>query len=161
MAEESDRLGLPLISAGQSQKEIFHNEALALIDLLLHGSVVASGVDTPPGAPLPGQCWIVGDSPSGAWAGEAGSVAGWTSGGWRFVVPRAGMSLWDEAAGGPVIHDGGDWVADALIVGGDRVVGPRAAAIADPGGGATIDSEARSAISAILGSLRAHGLIAT
>ncbi|MGL4312420.1 MAG: DUF2793 domain-containing protein, partial [Sphingomonas sp.] len=35
MAETTSRLALPLLAAGQAQKEMFHNEALALIDLAL------------------------------------------------------------------------------------------------------------------------------
>ncbi len=165
MADESDRFSLPFINSGQSQKEAFHNEALALVDMLLHGSVVASGIDTPPASPGTGQCWVVGSSPTGAWAGQAGQVAGWTSGGWRFVAPRAGLALWDEMAGVTITHDGAGWrsgivAASAVEVGGVQVVGAQGAAIADPAGGATVDTEARAAVSALLGSLRAHGLIA-
>lgn len=166
MSEESARLGLPLLSAGQSQKEVFHNEALERIGLLLHGSVVASGVDTPPASPLPGQCWIVGSSPTGAWAGEADAVAGWTVGGWRLVAPCTGMALWDEEAACVVRHDGSGWAAGlvdavALRVAGLQVIGSQQPSIADPSGGATVDAAARGAIADILASLRAHGLIAT
>ena len=151
--------------AGQAQKEIVHNEALAIIDLLLHGSVVETAVDMPPASPVPGQCWIVGPSPAAAWAGQGGMIAGWTIGGWRFVAPRAGMRLWDEGAGCPVTHDGSDWSlgildATAIRVGGVQVVGAQQAAIPDPAGGAVADAEARTAIDAMLASLRAHGLIA-
>src|SRR5689334_12586152 len=48
---------------------------------------------------------------------------------------------------------------DAVMIGGEQVVGSRAAAIDSPAGGATVDSEARLAINAILGALREHGLI--
>lgn len=54
----------------------------------------------------------------------------------------------------------GEVRASKLLVGGEQVVGKRAVAIADPAGGSTTDVEARSAISAILAALRAHGLIA-
>jgi hypothetical protein len=40
------------------------------------------------------------------------------------------------------------------------VVGARAAAVEDPSGGATVDTEARAAITAMLERLREHGLIA-
>lgn len=128
--------------------------------------MVASGVETPPGAPELGQCWIVGASPAGAWSGEAHAVAGWTAGGWRFVAPCAGMALWDEETGCVVRHDGSGWVvglvdAMALRVAGLQVVGSQQPSIADPVGGATVDAAARSAIASILASLRAHGLIAT
>ena len=45
-------------------------------------------------------------------------------------------------------------------VDGTKVVGARGAAITDPTGGSTIDSQARTAIGSILSALRAHGLIA-
>ena len=47
----------------------------------------------------------------------------------------------------------------SFYIGGEQVVGSRAAAIDSPTGGATVDSEARLAINAILGALREHGLI--
>jgi hypothetical protein len=47
----------------------------------------------------------------------------------------------------------------ALLIGGEQVVGARMAAIASPAGGAVIDAEARGALDAILGTMRAHGLI--
>ena len=47
----------------------------------------------------------------------------------------------------------------ALLLDGLQVVGTRAAAIASPAGGSTVDSEARSAIDQLLRALRQHGLI--
>ena len=47
----------------------------------------------------------------------------------------------------------------SLIIGGQQVVGSRRAAIASPAGGATVDSQARSAIDQILSAMRQHGLI--
>ena len=46
-----------------------------------------------------------------------------------------------------------------LTIGGQQVVGPRAAAIPDPAGGTQVDVEARAAISAVLAALRQHGLV--
>lgn len=166
MAEETDRLALPLLSAGQAQKEITHNEALTRIDALLHGAVEAHDLNTPPASPAPGQCWIVGTSPDGAWAGMTGAVAAWTAGGWRFIAPTAGMTLWDRANGYFMRHDGTVWTAgditgNSLRIWGVQVVGPQAAAIPDPSGGATIDGNARVTIGTILNALREHGLIAT
>lgn len=159
------RWALPQLFAGQAHKEVFHNEALARIDMLLHGQAESADVAVPPVSPVAGQCWIVAAGASGAWSGQEGAVACWTEGGWRFAVPRAGLSLWIADRGHVMQHDGAAWNdaalrADGLYVSGTRVVGDQQAAIPDPAGGTTIDGEARGAVSAILEALRSHGIIA-
>lgn len=165
MSETTDRLALPLLAAGQAQKEIFHNEALTRVDLLLQGAVEDHDIDDPPVSPGAGQCWIVGASPTGDWAGKAGQVAGWTTGGWRFLLPRAGMTFWHIAAGCAIRHDGSAWsvgeeTGSLLRIDGIKVVGAQQAAIADPSGGTTVDVETRTAMEQVLAALRSHGLIA-
>ena len=166
MSDTSARLSLPLLQAGQAQKEIYHNEALALIDLAVAASAEAVGTNDPPGAPDPGQCWIVGSAPTGAWSGRAGAVAGWTGGGWRFVAAPEGMLVWIAADGLWARRTGGAWVlgdlpASSVSVGGVQVIGGQAGAIASPSGGTIVDAEVRIAVTAILAAMRGHGLIAT
>lgn len=159
------RLALPLLHAGQAQKEETHNEALTLIDCLLHASVVAAGLNIPPAEPAAGQCWIVGDEPAGAWAGQARALACWTPGGWRFAAARPGLSAWHEATGRLLTFANGMWqdgvvAATRVTVGGEQVVGARSPAIAAPAGGGIVDTEARTTLAAVLAALRDHGLIA-
>lgn len=158
------RFALPLLHPGQAQKELFHNEALTLADALIQPCVEAFGVNAPPPDPEPGQCWIVGDSPSGAWAGAAGALAAWTAGGWRFAAPREGMTAWIAADALAARYVAGAWqagrvTATRIEIDGEQVVGAREAGIDEPYGGSVIDAEARAAIEAILAALRAHGLI--
>lgn len=165
MPDHSGRFALPFLSAGQAQKELFHNEALGMLDLLAHAAVEESGLNTPPSSPAIGQCWIIGPSPTGAWAGHAAAFAGWTSGGWRFAAPRAGMAVWDTALGFWIHHDGSGWVegavtASRLTIDGIQVVASQLPAIAGPTGGSVIDTEARSSLALVLDALRTHGLIA-
>ena len=160
----SARHQLPYLSAGQAQKELTHNEALALIDAGLQPSAVSMGLDLPPPDPQPGACWLVGPAPGGVWAGHAGALACWTSSGWRFLLPRTGMRVWLEDQQVWAERRGSDWVAGEvtatkLAVDGQQVVGARGAAVAAPSGGATIDAEARDAIQALIARLVAHGLI--
>ena len=147
MADDSARFALPYLQPGQAQKELFHNEALTAIDALLHPVAQTIGENAPPSSPAIGQCWIIGSSPTGAWAGHGGQIALWSEGGWRFIVAAPGMAMWLAGDGVWAREDGGGWNVGA--------------AIADPAGGTTIDSEARMAISALLTAVRAHGLIAT
>ena len=165
MTDDTPRWALPLLAAGQAQKELWHNEALLLVDQLLQPSVVGCNLDVPPVAPAPGQSWIVGAAPTGAWTGQGGAMAGWSDGGWRFVAPREGCSAWSVADGAAVRYRDGAWQLDAvratgLVVDGKQVVGTQAAAIAAPAGGSVIDVEGRTTLSAVLAVLRQHGLIA-
>jgi len=162
--DQTDRLALPLLHAGQAQKEITHNEALTLIDALAQAAAESADLSTPPTSPAPGQCWIVAAPGGGAWAGHIDMLACWTAAGWRFVSPVAGMRVWVADRGHAVTHDGTAWLdapgrADGFYVDGTRVVGVRQPGIGNPSGGSIVDAEARAAIGAILTALRAHGLI--
>lgn len=165
MTINSDRFALPLLQAGQAQKELTHNEALALIDMLLHAQVESMSLASPPGGAVVGQCWVVATSATGAWAGHDGQLACLTSGGWRFVLPRKGLAVLCAADGSGYTHDGTAWQGDAVrpdgvYIGGNRVLAARQAAIADPAGGSVVDAQARTAIGQMLAAMRAHGLIA-
>lgn len=161
----SVRLGLPFLAAGQAQKEVTHNEALALIDAGLHASAAAAGVNVPPPTPAAGQCWIVGSAPTGAWADQAGALACWTDGGWRFLPPQEGMAVWLIGEQLWCVHEASGWTTGELrgaklMIAGEPVVGARQPGVSPPTGGGTVDVEARSAIAAIVERLVAHGLIA-
>lgn len=165
MTTTTSRHRLPLPVPGQAQKEMFHNESLAIIDALLGAAVEAVGTQTPPAAPFEGQSWILGASPGGAWAGQDHALASWTTGGWRFAAATLGMRATVRATGMEAAWDGTQWRTGELkgirvTIEGQQVVGPRQPAIAGPAGGATIDIEARTALAAALGALKAHGMIA-
>lgn len=162
MTETSARFALPHIMPGQAQKEAFHNEALTLIDAALHPVAETLGDNVPPAAPQPGQCWIVGASPTGAWSGQAGKLAAWTDGGWRFVAPPEGMRVALRGTGLAAIRTASGWEqgvvrASSVAIGGVQVVGARQPAIAS----AVSGNEVRDALNAALAALRAHGLIAS
>lgn len=162
---QTDRLGLPLLAAGQAQKEITHNEALTILDLAIALTVERDDLSTPPPSPGAGLCWIVAAGGSGDWLEKDGQIAGWTQAGWRFLAPRAGMRTWHGGHGHVVRFDGENWVSesvrvDGFYVGGQRVIGARGGAIPDASGGTIQDVEARSSINLALAALREHGLIA-
>lgn len=164
MADSTIRFALPFILPGQAQKEAFHNEALALLDAALHPCISGEPTDEIPVDPVPGESWIVGPGASGPWAGRADQLATWTDGGWRFVMPVPGMTLWNTDSGywlhwtGTAWSDG-NWPVAALTINGQQVVGPRLETVSSPSGGTIIDAEARAAVAAVIVALRTHGLI--
>ena len=136
------RLGLPMLFVGQTQKETTVNEALALIDMIAGGGVLGLRND-PPATPAPGQVWIVGTTPTGAFAGQSNCIAGWTDGGWRFARPVQGMRVHDLQSGAMRLFDG-TW----------KVVSAPSA----PTGGAVVDSEARASLVLVIQALKAIGI---
>ena len=162
---QSARLGAPHLQPAQVQKETTVNEGFAIFDLAASAAVDGFLADTPPANPPVGSCYVVGSAPTGDRAGSSLALAGYTAGGWRFISAIEGLTALDKASGELAIFRAGAWEkghvrASKLSVGGDQVVGARQAAVADPSGGAIVDGEARTAIAAILASLRQHGLIA-
>lgn len=132
--------------------------------MLVAAAVEGLPTATPPAVPVAGLCYIVGASPTGDWAGQAQKLAAVTSGGWRFIAPFEGLSVYVRGAGTTAVYRGVAWdigtlTGSQVAIAGQKVIGAREAAIAAPTGGITPDAEARTAIGQILAALRAHGLI--
>lgn len=162
----SARFDLPFLSAGQAQKEFFHNEALQTLDLAVAAAVEEEPRSSPPSSPIIGACYIVGAASAGEWAGRDDCLAGYTSGGWRFIGPRDGLSAYVKTTGTLAHYRSGAWEfgkvrGASVILDGVQVVGSQFGAISEPSGGTTADAESRTAIGQILAALRQHGLIAT
>lgn len=143
-AQTTPRFGLPLLFAGQSQKEITVNEAFMDADILLHAAIEGTA-GSAPASPSAGQAWIVGSGATGAFVGQTNCIAAWNEGGWRFVTPREGMRAYDVSSSAHRIFSGGGW---QLV-----------AAPAIPSGGSVVDTQARTAISEIIAALRLGGII--
>lgn len=150
---QTDRLELPTLSTGQAQKEITHNEALVLLDLLVQPVVEGAPIVSPPGTAEAGECYLVADAASGAFAGQDGAMAILTGSGWRFVSAREGFRCLRTDGAGAFEYRGGQWVET-----GGSLASPLAA-IGAPAGGSVVDVEARLAIDAILAGLRTHKII--
>ena len=136
------RFGLPLLFAGQAQKEFYVNEAHGLVDALMHCAIEGE-TSMPPASPSEGQAWLIGTSPSGEWTGQSGKIAVRQSGNWLFAPAKDGMRVLDRSTGQELRYQAG-WHAPTV---------PTA-----PTGGTTVDSEARTAIAALIGKLREAGI---
>ncbi|MFN4113758.1 MAG: DUF2793 domain-containing protein [Sphingomonadaceae bacterium] len=141
--DATPRHGLPLLFAGQAQKEFFVNEALTRLDLLVHARI-AGRASQPPAAPQAGESWLVDDGAVGAWAGQTDSLAGWTGSGWLFCAPSAGLRVWDISLN-----------AFRIFTNGWNTTG----APTQPQGGTVVDAEARSALNDLVNALIEAGIL--
>jgi len=141
---ETSRHKIPLLAAGQAHKELFHNEALARIDLLIHP--VVQSIETDPTSIMPssGQAWLVGTGAIDEWLGHDHEIAGWSGSGWLFIAPQPHMQAYVESIGCMAVFRGSWQIVPA---------------IANPAGGPVVDAEARTAIDSILAALRAQGVL--
>ena len=135
---------LPFLFAGQAQKEFFVNEALARIDMLLN-PVVEGVLSVPPGEPVSGACYIVGEQPADEWTGFADAIAGWIDGQWTFASPSPGLAVHERSSGTSLIYSNG-W---------QRLEAPT-----PPSGGDVVDAQARTAIEELVALLTQRGLFA-
>ena len=137
-------IGLPLLIAGQAQKEFFVNQALCLLDAL-HPRVVRASLDEPPAAPADGESFRITAPAIGDWAGRENHIAVRIGGDWHFVSPQEGMQLFDRAEGCMLLF---------------RAAWHQCAAPEEPAGGNVIDLEARAAIAALTEALITAGVLA-
>ncbi|MDE3060249.1 MAG: DUF2793 domain-containing protein [Pseudomonadota bacterium] len=109
-------LGITLVEQSQAQKEVTVNTALTRIDAMLNNSAKSRTTSTPPGSPASGDLYIVGTSPTGAWAGQAGNLAYFDQV-WQFVAPGAGMSLWVADESLIYTYNGSAWTITSRPMG--------------------------------------------
>jgi len=137
--------------SGQAQKEITVNECWQVLDAVVAAAVEEPERADPPTTAIVGASYIVANGATGEWASHDGAIAAYTPGGWRIIPPIDGLCVLVKSTRETLRFAGGSWL---------RVLAAPQAAISDAAGGTTVDAESRVAISAILGVLRAHGLIA-
>lgn len=165
MATQTPRLKTPYIISTQSQKEVTHNSALNMLDALVQPAVETSTLTAPPASPVEGNLWIVASSATGVWAGFDNELAQFIGGSWQFFTPFEGMSVWlkdDDVVAQYVasIWQKGVVRANKVEISGLQIIGAQQGEIVDATGGATIDTEARSALNSLLAACRSHGLVA-
>lgn len=136
---------LPLLFAGQAQKEFTINHALTAIDSALRLSVEASQ-PAPPLTSTDGHAYRVTSIASEEWQGKEDHIATMIGGSWVFTEPFAGLRLFDRTAG-KIIHYESGWES--------------AQAPPTPIGGTTIDVEARQMLTELIAALRKLGVFSS
>jgi len=92
-------------------------------DQLVLATVKQQGVNTPPGSPANGDAYIVGSAPTGAWAGQAGKIAVWSTEiattdtdtkvpVWECYTPKAGWIIYVETDAAFMLYSGSAWSFD-------------------------------------------------
>jgi len=125
---DTARLSLPFIMAGQALKHITHNDALNRLDALVQPVVESAALSAPPSTPLSGEAWIVPAGATGAWAGHTDEIAAWQDGAWTFYDPAEGWQVFDRASDRLLIFSGTGWVPVAATAGGLPQLGVNASA---------------------------------
>jgi hypothetical protein len=117
MSETTPHLKLPFLAAAQAQKHVTHNEALALVDLVVQLCVVSNSVSTPPADPAEGVRYIVPAAATGAFAGQESKIAAFDAGIWRFLAPVEGWAAWVKSLGAMQVFSGGSWIGFSSVTG--------------------------------------------
>lgn len=137
------RHDLPLLFSAQFQKEVFINQALSVLDGLVHCAVEGEAA-TPPAAPVDGTAWLVAEGASGDWVGRDGRLALRQGGQWLDVPVCDGMQVLNRGRRQILHRVGGVWRAPPVP--------------AAPTGGTVVDVQARSAINALVAALQQWGV---
>lgn len=111
--DQTARLGLPYLAAGQMQKHVTLNEALTRLDALVQTAVVSRTLSSQPAGPPDGALYILPPGAAGAvWAGTPeGALIRAEAGGWSLVEAPDGLVVLVADAGEVIVRDGGAWVS--------------------------------------------------
>ncbi|MFT3690232.1 DUF2793 domain-containing protein [Paenirhodobacter sp.] len=123
MSDTSPILSLPLIMPSQAQKHVTHNEALAMLDVIVQAAVMSKALPNPPSTLTLGDRYLVAAGAGGLWSGQENAIAVWggESQGWAFHAPKMGWRVYVQDIGAEVVWTGSVW--DELGGGGGGTLG--------------------------------------
>ena len=102
-------LNLKLLKYNQAQKEILINEAICLLDSLIHRSAIGFAKD-PPVNKNEGEVYIIPSNTTNSWGAKENSIAVYLNG-WRYVEPKDGWIFWVHSQNQHYIYKNGSWHA--------------------------------------------------
>jgi hypothetical protein len=104
------RLGAPELVTSQANKEETVNEAVRYVEAGAgHFIFIDRGLNTPPGSPVDGDCYLVGGSPTGVWASNANDIAVRINTAWAFINVIEGFTAWVNDENVLIGYDGAAW----------------------------------------------------
>jgi hypothetical protein len=121
--DQSARLALPYLAAGQMQKHVTLNEALTRLDALVQATAVSRTVAVQPAAPADGDLHVLPAGAEGAaWSAfGAGELARAEAGVWTVVDAPEGALVFIADAGEFVVRRDGGWMRLGEVL---RELGP-------------------------------------
>jgi|AntAceMinimDraft_11_1070367.scaffolds.fasta_scaffold06104_2 hypothetical protein len=128
MSEVSPQLLLPLIQPAQAQKHVTHNAAIDGLDVLVQLVVEEFAAITPPSSPQVGRVHALGAAPTGAWAGQANTLASFRNGGWIFTPAHEGWRAWGRDVEELRVFSNGSWRAPSANLAAVTTLGINATA---------------------------------
>ena len=132
MFEQTTRLQLPFLAAGQAQKHITVNESLLRLDALVQLAAISASTATQPSSPSGGDIYVLPAGKSGAdWSAMAdGALAYYRDGVWEEIVPREGWLAHAADSERFYVWSGAAWVELGVALGAWRTVAHSAVATA-------------------------------
>lgn len=143
LSDSTPNYGMPMLFAGQAQKEFMINKSLSILDAIMPSSIIES-LSAPPNTWTDGSAYRVTATATEGWATKEDMIAIAVAGSWHFLPPYPGMRVFDQAADCMLLYRSA-W---------QFAVEPTA-----PSSGAVVDDQARAAILQIVAALRDLGLL--
>jgi len=110
MTDISPLLSLPYLMPSQAQKHVSHNEALRVLDAVVHLAVLNHTLSSPPATVAVGDRYIVASGASGLWAGHSDEIAYFEGLDWVFFVPQPGWRAEILSDSRSLVYDGSSWI---------------------------------------------------
>lgn len=108
--DTTPNLSLPYLFASQAQKHVTHNEALTILDAVIHAYVVSHDETSPPPSPADGERYLLPSGVTDLWQGHENALAAWQDGVWNFHSPSTGWVVWVSGENCLKVFDGSQWV---------------------------------------------------
>lgn len=68
--------------------------------------IIQRSTNSPPGSPSPGDTYLIGSSPTGAWSGHPFELTTYVGGTWLFLAVPNGWFIWDDFSDKPYVMNG-------------------------------------------------------
>jgi len=158
MSEQTTRLQLPFLAAGQAQKHITVNESLLRLDALVQLAALSASTATQPGSPADGDIYVLPVGKSGAdWSAMAdGALAYHRDGVWEEITPREGWLAHASDDDRFYVYSGAAWVELSHALGAWRIIAHSALAASLTG---TTAETALASITIPAGAMGPNGIL--